>query len=151
MHLVATKTQKRRNYAMLEKLQRQEPVEGRALLAEEMPGPLAASIGEDGLEHCGRTRASRCRVAARLTGRDFGDAIIVFFLVVLSTFRWSYPSCSPTTRRARCCGRADRRHVIYRGATLARYPVATPAQRPCVATLGALSWRRSWRSVDDRR
>ena len=44
MHLVATKTQKRRTFVLLEKLiGGEDAVEGRTLLADEMPAPLAAS------------------------------------------------------------------------------------------------------------
>ena len=62
MHLVATKTQKRRNHALLEKLHGgKDAAEGRALLADEMPAPLAASIGEEGLEQLRQKLAAAWR------------------------------------------------------------------------------------------
>src|SRR5690349_24452078 len=51
MHLVGVKTQKRRTRVLLEKLHgSNDGAAGRALLADEMPGPLAASLGTDGLQ-----------------------------------------------------------------------------------------------------
>ena len=144
MHLVATKTQKRRNYAMLEKLQiGKNPVEGRALLADEMPGPLAASIGEDGLEQLRQKLAGKSLPVSRpgITGRDFGDAIIVFFLVVLSTFPLVIPfMLTDDTARALLWSRLVAVAMLFiAGATLARYSSGNIWLNGLVmATLGAL-------------
>src|SRR4029078_11045012 len=89
MHLVATKTQQRRNRALLGKLRAgADAATGRALIADEMPGPLAASIGHDGLEQLRQRLTASVPAAPRrdISARDVGDAVIVFFLVVLSTF-----------------------------------------------------------------
>ena len=144
MHLVATKTQKRRNYAMLKKLHAgKDPVEGRALLADEMSGPLAASIGEDGLEQLRQKLAGQSIPTSRpaLTGRDFGDAIIVFFLVVLSTFPLVIPfMLTDDTARALLWSRLVAVVMLFiAGATLARYSSGNPWTNGLVmAALGAL-------------
>jgi hypothetical protein len=126
MHLVATKTQKRRNYVLLERLTAgRDAAEGRALLADEMPAPLAASIGDDGLEQLRQRLAGKSMPASRprLTGRDFGDAVIVFFLVVLSTFPLVIPfMLTDDTARALLWSRLIAVGVLFlAGATLARY------------------------------
>jgi len=144
MHLVATKTQKRRNYAMLEKLQiGKDPAAGRALLADEMPGPLAVSIGDEGLEHLRQKLARQSLPTSRpgLTGRDFGDAIIVFFLVVLSTFPLVVPfMLTDDTARALLWSRLVAVAMLFiAGATLARYSSGNIFLNGLVmATLGAL-------------
>jgi hypothetical protein len=144
MHLVATKTQKRRNHVMLEKLSAgKDAAQGRALLADEMPGPLAASIGEDGLEQLRQKLAGQSMPTSRprLTGRDFGDAIVVFFLVVLSTFPLVVPfMLTDDTARALLWSRLVAVGMLFiAGATLARYSGGNPWLNGIVmATLGAL-------------
>src|SRR5262245_42911404 len=84
MHLVGMKTQKRRNRALIERLHGgQDAAAGRALVADELSGPLAASLGEEGLEMLRKRLAATppAAVRPRLTGRDVGDAFIVFLLV----------------------------------------------------------------------
>ena len=58
-----------------------------------------------------------------LTGRDFGDAIIVFFLVVLSTFPLVVPfMLTDDTARALLWSRLVAVAMLFlAGATLARY------------------------------
>jgi VIT1/CCC1 family predicted Fe2+/Mn2+ transporter len=126
MHLVGTKTQKRRNFMLLGKLRGgADAATGRALLADEMSAPLAASLGEDGLETL-RKRLSDTTVPAprpRLTGRDFGDAVVVFFLVVLSTFPLVVPfMLIDDTARALLWSRLTALVMLFlAGALLARY------------------------------
>jgi hypothetical protein len=144
MHLVATKTQKRRNHVLLQRLREgHDDAAGRALIADEMPGPLAASIGDDGLEQL------RARLAAkppgmtrpRITGRDVGDAIIVFFLVVLSTFPLVVPfMLTDDTARALLWSRLVAVGMLFiAGATLARYSGGNPWLNGLVmAAIGAL-------------
>lgn len=144
MHLVARKTESRRNRALLEKLQPgvTEAAAGRALIADEMPAPLAASIGDDGLEQIRQRLAAQPPSAARgLTGRDFGDAIVVFFLVVLSTFPLVIPfMLTDDTARALLWSRLIALGVLFiAGATLARYSSGNPWLNGLVmAAIGAL-------------
>jgi VIT family len=144
MHLVATKTQKRRNRVLLEKLHgSSDAAAGRALVAEELADPMVASLGEEGLE------LMRQRLAAaplglatsRLTGRDFGDAVVVFLLVVLSTFPLVIPFMLTTdTARALLWSRLVAVGVLFlAGATLARYSGGnTWLNGLTMAALGAL-------------
>jgi VIT1/CCC1 family predicted Fe2+/Mn2+ transporter len=131
MHLVARKTESRRNRALLVKLQGSvtEPAAGRALIADEMPAPLAASIGDDGLEQIRQRLAAQSPAAVRgLTGRDFGDAVVVFFLVVLSTFPLVVPfMLIDDTARALLWSRLVALGTLFlAGATLARYSSGNP-------------------------
>jgi hypothetical protein len=143
MHLVATKTQKRRTFVLLGKLHGgQDAAAGRALLADEIPGPLATSIGEDGLEQIRQRLAGKSLSTSRprLTGRDFGDAIIVFFLVVLSTFPLVVPfMLTDDTARALLWSRLVAVGMLFlAGATLARYSSGNPWLNGLVmAALGA--------------
>jgi VIT1/CCC1 family predicted Fe2+/Mn2+ transporter len=125
MHLVATKTQKRRNHALLQQLQTGDAAAGRALLADELPDPLAVRAGEEGLEQL-RQRMLRMpadAAPAGITGRDVGDSIIVFFLVVLSTFPLVIPfMLIDDTARALLWSRLVAVGMLFiAGATLARY------------------------------
>jgi hypothetical protein len=126
MHLVATKTQKRRTRVLLEKLHgSSDHAAGRALVADELPGPMAATLAEDGLELI-RQRLAAAPLAlppSRLTGRDFGDAFIVFLLVVLSTFPLVVPfMIIDETARALLWSRLVAVGMLFiAGATLARY------------------------------
>lgn len=88
MLLVAVKTEKRRNRMLLEKLHgTTDHAAARAAVADELPGALAHSLGEDGLELLRqRLTAAPTPATTRLRGRDYGDAAVVFLLVVLSTF-----------------------------------------------------------------
>jgi len=88
MLLVAVKTEKRRNRLLLEKLHgNTDHAAARAAVADELPGAMARSLGEDGLELLRqRLTAAATPTSTRLRGRDYGDAFIVFLLVVLSTF-----------------------------------------------------------------
>jgi len=124
MHLVAVKTQKRRERALVEKLRVTEAGAGRVLLADELSGPLAATIGADGLEQLRQRIAGlNPAPAARLNGRDFGDALVVFFLVVLSTFPLVVPfMLVDDTARALLLSRLAALVMLFlAGATLARY------------------------------
>jgi VIT1/CCC1 family predicted Fe2+/Mn2+ transporter len=126
MHLVATTTQKRRTQVLLQKLRESgDGAAGRALIADEMPGPLAASIGDEGLEQLRLRLAARPPESARprLTARDAGDAVIVFFLVVLSTFPLVVPfMLIDETARALLWSRLVAVGMLFiAGATLARY------------------------------
>ena len=126
MHLVATKTQKRRNHVLIEQLHRgTDAATGRALLADELPAPLVASIGDDGLEQMRqRLRATPLpTLRPRITARDLGDAVIVFLLVVLSTFPLVVPFMFiDDTARALLCSRLVALVTLFiAGATLARY------------------------------
>jgi VIT1/CCC1 family predicted Fe2+/Mn2+ transporter len=144
MHLVATKTQKRRTRALLVKLHgNTDAASGRALLADEMPGPLAACIGDDGMEHLRQNLAKReIPPASRdITGRDFGDAVIVFFLVVLSTFPLVIPfMIIHDTARALMMSRLIALAMLFlAGALLARYSNGNPwLNGLTMAALGAL-------------
>lgn len=126
MHLVATKTQRRRNHYLLARLHGDgDPAMGRALLADELPDPVAAHIGEDSLEQM-RQRLSRVPpqlAPGRISGRDIGDAVVVFFLVVLSTFPLVVPFILiDETARALLWSRLVALGMLFiAGATLARY------------------------------
>lgn len=126
MHLVGIKTQKRRNHALLQKLHgSKDAAAGRALVADELPGPLAASLGAEGLETM-RLRLAAAPLAmsrARLGGRDFGDAFVVFLLVVLSTFPLVVPfMVIDDTARALLTSRLVALAMLFlSGALLARY------------------------------
>lgn len=126
MHLVGVKTQKRRTRALLERLHgSKDPDNGRALVADELPAPLTASLGHEGLEIM-RQRLAAAPLAlapSRLSGRDFGDAVIVFLLVVLSTFPLVIPfMVIDDTARALLWSRLVAVGVLFiAGATLARY------------------------------
>lgn len=131
MHLVSTKTQQRRNRALLARLRDGADVaSGRALLASELSPPLAASLGHDGLELLRQRLASAGRTATRrdITGRDFGDAVIVFFLVVLSTFPLVVPfMIFDEPARALLFSRLVALAMLFlAGATLARYSSGNP-------------------------
>ena len=126
MHLVGVKTQKRRNRLLLERLHGgNDAVAGRALVADELPAPLAASLGDEGLELL-RQRLAAAPPAlshARLGGRDFVDSIVVFLLVVLSTFPLVIPfMLIDDTARALLWSRLVAVGMLFvSGATLARY------------------------------
>jgi VIT1/CCC1 family predicted Fe2+/Mn2+ transporter len=143
MHLVARKTESRRNRALIARLGGvTEPAMGRALIADEMPAPLAASIGDEGLEQIRQRLAAQTPAAARgLTGRDFGDAVIVFFLVVLSTFPLVIPfMLIDDTARALLWSRLAALGMLFlAGATLARYSSVNPwLNGLAMAAIGAL-------------
>jgi VIT1/CCC1 family predicted Fe2+/Mn2+ transporter len=125
MHLVAVKTQKRRERALVERLRGSEAGSGRSLLGDELSAPLAATIGDDGLEQLRQRMAGLAPTAttARLSGRDFGDAVVVFFLVVLSTFPLVVPfMLVDDTARALLLSRLAALAMLFlAGATLARY------------------------------
>ncbi len=125
MHLVATKTQKRRNRVLLERLHASsDAAAGRALVADELTAPMAASLGSEGLELMRqRLAAAPPAISSRLTGRDLGDALIVFLLVVLSTFPLVVPfMLTDDTARALLWSRLVAVGVLFlAGATLARY------------------------------
>ncbi len=125
MHLVATSTQNRRERVFLERLRGSDAAAGRALLADELPAPLAAGIGDDGLEQLRQrvVQAPPPAAGARLRGRDFGDAVVVFFLVVLSTFPLVVPfMIIDDTARALLFSRLVAVATLFlAGATLARY------------------------------
>jgi VIT1/CCC1 family predicted Fe2+/Mn2+ transporter len=131
MHLVGMKTQKRRNRALLEKLHgSKDPGAGRALVADEISGPLAESLGEEGLELM-RQRLAAAPMALsrmRLSGRDYGDALIVFLLVVLSTFPVVIPfMLTDDTARALLMSRLVALAMLFvAGWTLARYSSGNP-------------------------
>jgi len=123
---VATKTQRRRNRVLIEKLHgSSDAASGRALVADELPGPMAASLGDDGLELVRQRLAAAPLVLprSRLTGRDFIDAFIVFLLVVLSTFPLVIPfMLTDDTARALLWSRLVAVAMLFlAGATLARY------------------------------
>jgi VIT1/CCC1 family predicted Fe2+/Mn2+ transporter len=144
MHLVATKTQKRRNRLLLERLRGGgDTAHGRALVADELPGPMASSLGDDGLEMLRVRLASAPPATAhlRLTGRDFGDAIVVFLLVVLSTFPLVIPfMLIEETARALLWSRLVAVGMLFlAGAMLARYSGGNPwLNGLTMAALGAL-------------
>jgi len=85
---VAVKTEKRRNRMLLEKLHGSgDHAAARAAVADELPVAMARSLGEDGLELLRqRLTAAPPTPSTRLRARDYGDAVVVFLLVVLSTF-----------------------------------------------------------------
>jgi VIT1/CCC1 family predicted Fe2+/Mn2+ transporter len=144
MHLVARKTENRRNRALLQKLHGgADAATGRALIADEMPTPLAASIGDDGLEQIRQRLSAQPLPTGRLglTGRDFGDAVIVFFLVVLSTFPLVIPfMLIDDTARALLWSRLVALGVLFfAGAMLARYSSGNPwLNGLAMAGIGAL-------------
>lgn len=126
MHLVATKTQRRRNRVLLEKLHGgTDASAGRALVADELPAPMAATLGDDGLELVRQRLAAAPPILARsrLTGRDFIDAVVVFLLVVLSTFPLVVPfMLTEDTARALLWSRLVAIGTLFlAGAMLARY------------------------------
>jgi len=88
MLLVAVKTEKRRNRMLLEKLHGSgDHAAARAAVDDELPVAMARSLGEDGLELLRqRLTAAPPTPSTRLRARDYGDAVVVFLLVVLSTF-----------------------------------------------------------------
>ena len=126
MHLVGVKTQKRRTRELLRQLHASRDAgAGRQLVADELSGPLQAALGNDGLDMLREklTAAPPALAGARLTGRDFGDAIIVFLLVVLSTFPLVIPfMVTDDTARALLWSRLVAVATLFiAGATLARY------------------------------
>jgi VIT1/CCC1 family predicted Fe2+/Mn2+ transporter len=126
MHLVGIKTQKRRTHALLQRLHGSSDAEsGRRLVADELSAPLNAALGDDGVEVIRQKLAAVPLAAsrARLGGRDFGDAVIVFLLVVLSTFPLVIPfMVIDETTRALLWSRLVAVAVLFvAGATLARY------------------------------
>lgn len=125
MHLVATKTQKRRNHALIARIHASDAAIGRGLLADELPEPLAVHAGEPGLEDLRQRmlKVSAQAAPGRITGRDVGDSIIVFFLVVLSTFPLVVPfMLIDDTARALLWSRLVALGMLFiAGATLARY------------------------------
>jgi VIT1/CCC1 family predicted Fe2+/Mn2+ transporter len=143
MLLVAVKTEKRRNRALLEKLQAgADPAAGRVAVANELPGALARSLGEDGLELLrGRLAAAAPALTTRLGARDFGDALVVFLLVVLSTFPLVVPfMLFDETARALLWSRLVAVATLFlAGAMLARYSGGNPwLSGLTMAALGAL-------------
>jgi len=126
MHLVGIKTQKRRTYALLQQLQASsDPAAGRQLVADELSAPLNVALGDDGVEVLRQklTAAPEALARPRLAGRDFGDAVIVFLLVVLSTFPLVIPfMVIDETARALLWSRLVAVVTLFiSGATLARY------------------------------
>lgn len=126
MHLVGVRTEKRRVRVLVEKLRGgADAATGRALLADEMPNALAACIGEDGLEQARKSLvgAQAPRQSAGISGRDLGDAVVIFLLVVLSTFPLVVPfMLVDDTARALLWSRLVGLGVLFiAGATLARY------------------------------
>jgi VIT1/CCC1 family predicted Fe2+/Mn2+ transporter len=144
MHLVGVKTQKRRTQVLLRQLHASsDPAAGRQLVADELSAPLNAALGEDGVEVI-RQKLAAAPVAlsrARLSGRDFGDALIVFLLVVLSTFPLVIPfMVFDETARALLWSRLVAVAVLFlAGATLARHSSGNPwLNGLTMAALGAL-------------
>jgi len=126
MHLVGVKTQKRRTRVLLEKLHgSSDAASGRALVGEELSTPLHRALGEDGVEMLRQklVAAPLALSPSRLSGRDFGDAVIVFLLVVLSTFPLVIPFIViDETARALLWSRLVAVATLFiAGATLARY------------------------------
>lgn len=125
MLLVAVKTEKRRNRMLLEKLHSStDPATARAAVADELPGAMARSLGEDGLELLRqRLSAAPAAPSTRLRGRDYGDAFVVFLLVVLSTFPLVIPFMVATdTARALLWSRLVAVGMLFiAGGLLARY------------------------------
>ena len=126
MLLVAVKTEKRRNRMLLEKLHgSNDTAAGQALVANELSIPLAASLGEQGLEQM-RQRLAAVPLAlspARINGRDLIDAFDIFMLVVLSTFPVVVPfMLTDDTARALLLSRLVALATLFiAGAILARY------------------------------
>ncbi len=125
MLLVAVKTEKRRNRVLLQKLQGgRDNAAARAAVADELPNAMAKSLGDDGLELLRqRLAATPLPKSSGLTGRDFGDAFIVFLLVVLSTFPLVIPfMVIDETARALLWSRLVAVGMLFlAGALLARY------------------------------
>ena|SRR5215831_4095603 len=143
MLLVAVKTEKRRNRALLQTLHGSgDHAAGRRAVADELPGAMARTLGEDGLELLRQRLATTPpQVSARLTGRDYGDAFIVFLLVVLSTFPLVVPfMLTNETARALLWSRLVAVAMLFiAGALLARYSQGNVLLNGLVmATLGAL-------------
>lgn len=143
MLLVAVKTEKRRNRVLLEKLHgNSDHAAGRAAVADELPNAMAKSLGNDGLELLRqRLAASAPAVSSRLSGRDFGDAFVVFLLVVLSTFPLVIPfMVFDETTRALLWSRLVAVGMLFlAGALLARYSGGNALVHGIVmATIGAL-------------
>jgi len=126
MFLVGIKTEKRRNRVLLEKLHgSNDTAAGQALVANELSIPLAASLGEQGLEQM-RQRLAAVPLAlspARINGRDLIDAFAIFMLVVLSTFPVVVPfMLTDDTARALLLSRLVALATLFiAGAILARY------------------------------
>jgi len=143
MHLVATKTQKRRESALVRQVRASDSATARNLLADEMPQAIVDGLGEDGLDRL-RQRLTTQEVPParlRLTGRDFGDALIVFLLVVLATFPLVIPfMLTDDTARALMWSRLVAIGVLFlAGAVLARYSHGNVwLNGLSMATLGAL-------------
>src|SRR5262245_53554116 len=144
MHLVGAQTQKRREHALVGKVRgTADAAAGRALIADEMPAVVAEGLGDDALEGL-RQRLSATELPKKfshLTGRDFGDAVVVFFLVVLSTFPLVVPfMLTDDTARALLWSRLTALAMLFiAGATLARYSGGNAFLNGIVmATVGAL-------------
>lgn len=126
MHLVGVKTQKRRTHALLERLHgTSDATAGRHLVADELSASLNAALGEDGVEGLRQklTAAPLTLSRTRLSLRDLADAVIVFLLVVLSTFPLVVPfMIFDETARALLWSRLAAVAMLFiAGATLARY------------------------------
>ena len=144
MHLVGVKTQRRRTQELLRQLQASsDATTGRRLVADELSGPLQAALGNDGIEMV-RQKLAAAPLAlsrARFSGRDFGDAVIVFLLVVLSTFPLVIPfMLIDETARALLWSRLVAVATLFiAGATLARYSYGNVwLNGLAMAALGAL-------------
>jgi len=125
MHLVGINTQKRRERLLFEQLRAGDAGTGRALLAGELSGPLSAGIGADGLEQL-RQRIvvlPPAKTGRGIGGRDLLDALVVFLLVVLSTFPVVVPfMLIEDTGRALLWSRLVALATLFvAGGTLARY------------------------------
>jgi len=89
MYIVATLTERTRSRTLLAQLRSlQDPVAGRALLADVLPPGVAAVSGSDGLEALRRRliEAPDNLLPPRLGREDLKAALVVFLLVALSTF-----------------------------------------------------------------
>jgi hypothetical protein len=143
MLLVAVKTEKRRNRLLLEKLHGStDHAVARAAVADELPAAMARSLGEDGLELLRqRLTAAEAPPSTRLRGRDYGDAFVVFLLVVLSTFPLVIPFMLTTdTAHALLWSRLVAVGMLFlAGGLLARYSGGNVFLNGLtMATLGAL-------------
>lgn len=126
MHLVASTTERRRHYNLLQRLHDgPDAASGQRLIAASLPPSLAASIGAEGLErlrqHLLESPASS--KGPRLRMEDYKAALGIFILVVLATFPVVLPFLFvSTTELAVRLSQAISLVMLYiAGAALAHY------------------------------
>ncbi|NUU38723.1 hypothetical protein [Pseudomonas sp. C2B4] len=144
MYLLRTLIERTRNRTLLANLcGGADPATGQALVADALPGRLAAAAGTDGLELLRRRliEAPAMPASPRLGWEDFKGALGVFLLVVASTFPLVVPFLllEQTQLAVRLSNLIGLSVLFVAGWMLARYAGAKPWQGAIALTItGAL-------------